>query len=54
MDIVRISSTGAGVNYFPEFVARELGFFADEGLDVKVEVLRKRPGRAARRRIRCC
>ena len=39
MDIVRISATGAGVNYFPEFVARELGFFADEGLDVTVEVL---------------
>jgi NitT/TauT family transport system substrate-binding protein len=44
MDIVRISSTGAGVNYYPEFVARELGFFADEGLDVKVEVLGNGPG----------
>jgi NitT/TauT family transport system substrate-binding protein len=44
MDVVRISSTGAGVNYYPEFVARELGFFADEGLDVKVEVLGNGPG----------
>ena len=39
MDIVRVSATGAGVNYFPEFIARELGFFADEGLEAKVEVL---------------
>jgi len=44
VDIVRISATGAGVNYFPEFVARELGFFADEGLDVTVEVLGNGPG----------
>lgn len=44
MEVVRISSTGAGVNYYPEFLARELGFFADEGLDVKVEVLGNGPG----------
>src|SRR5262249_14155280 len=44
MEVIRISSTGAGVNYYPEFVARELGFFADEGLDVKVEVLGNGPG----------
>jgi len=44
MDVVRISSTGAGVNYYPEFVARELGFFAGEGLDVRVEVLGNGPG----------
>ena len=44
MDIVRVSATGAGVNYFPEFIARELGFFADEGLEAKVEVLGNGPG----------
>jgi NitT/TauT family transport system substrate-binding protein len=44
MEVVRISSTGAGVNYYPEFVARERGFFADEGLDVTVEVLGNGPG----------
>jgi NitT/TauT family transport system substrate-binding protein len=44
MDAVRIASTGAGVNYYPEFVARELGFFADEGLDVAVDVFGNGPG----------
>jgi NitT/TauT family transport system substrate-binding protein len=44
VDIVRIASTGAGISYFPEFVARELGFYADEGLDVQVEVIGNGPG----------
>jgi NitT/TauT family transport system substrate-binding protein len=43
-DLVRISSTGAGVNYYPEFVARHLGFYAEEGLQVEVEVLGNGPG----------
>jgi NitT/TauT family transport system substrate-binding protein len=43
-DAVRISSTGSGVNYYPEFVARELGFFADEGLHVTVDVRGNGPG----------
>lgn len=43
-DVVRISSTGAGVNYYPEFVARHLGFYQDEGLRVDVEVLGNGPG----------
>jgi NitT/TauT family transport system substrate-binding protein len=44
LDFVRVSATGAGVNYYPEFLARELGFFADEGLRVEVEVLGNGPG----------
>ena len=44
MDAVRISSTGAGVNYYPEFVARELDFFADEELHVTVDVRCNGPG----------
>jgi NitT/TauT family transport system substrate-binding protein len=43
-DIVRIAATGAGISYFPEFVARELGFYADEGLYVQVEVIGNGPG----------
>lgn len=34
-DIVRVTATGAGVSYYPEFLARELGYFADEDLDVQ-------------------
>src|SRR6266536_2165483 len=43
-DTVRIAATGAGISYFPEFVARELGFYADEGLDVQVQVIGNGPG----------
>lgn len=43
-DLVRIASTGAGISYFPEFVARELGFYADENLDIQVEVIGNGPG----------
>ena len=42
--VVRISATGAGANYYPEFVARYLGFFAQEGLSIEVEVLGNGPG----------
>ena len=34
-DKLRITATGAGVSYYPEFIARELGFFEDEGLVVE-------------------
>lgn len=37
-DVFRVSATGAGVTYYPEFVARELGYFADENLDVVTDV----------------
>src|SRR5690349_23786184 len=43
-DIVRIAATGAGVSYYPEFVARELGFYADEGIEVQVQVIGNGPG----------
>lgn len=43
-DFVRIASTGAGISYFPEFVARDLGFYADEDLDVQVQVIGNGPG----------
>jgi len=36
-DGIRVSATGAGVNYSPEFLARELGYFEDEDLDVVTE-----------------
>ncbi|MBI4182487.1 MAG: ABC transporter substrate-binding protein [Proteobacteria bacterium] len=36
-DRLRISATGAGVSYYPEFLARELGYFADEDLEVVTE-----------------
>ena len=34
-DKLRVTATGAGVAYYPEFVARELGYFEDEGLVVE-------------------
>ena len=37
-DKVRIAATGAGVAYYPEFVARELGYFEAEDLDVETTV----------------
>ncbi|MDP6603414.1 MAG: ABC transporter substrate-binding protein [Rhodospirillales bacterium] len=36
-DRIRVAATGAGVNYYPEFLARELGYFEDEGLKVLTE-----------------
>lgn len=36
-DGIRVSATGSGVNYSPEFLARELGYFEDEDLDVVTE-----------------
>lgn len=38
MDAVRVAATGAGLGYYPSFVAAELGFFADENLEVHVDV----------------
>lgn len=37
MDLLRVSATAAGVSYYPEFVARELGYFRDEELEVVTE-----------------
>jgi NitT/TauT family transport system substrate-binding protein len=42
-DIVRISATGSGIPYYPEFVARALGFYEDLGLDVVVDVFGNGP-----------
>jgi NitT/TauT family transport system substrate-binding protein len=36
-ELVRISATAAGIAYYPEHVARVLGFFEEEGLDVRTE-----------------
>ncbi len=36
-DRIRVSATGAGVNYYPAFLARALGYFEDEDLDVVTE-----------------
>jgi NitT/TauT family transport system substrate-binding protein len=36
-DVLRVSATGAGISYYPEFLARELGYFADERLRVETE-----------------
>lgn len=33
-DAFLISATGLSINYMPEYLARELGYFADEGLEV--------------------
>jgi NitT/TauT family transport system substrate-binding protein len=35
---VRVAATGAGVAYYPAFVAQEFGYFADEGLEVETTV----------------
>lgn len=34
MDSFRISATGLSINYMPEYIAQEKGFFKDAGLDV--------------------
>jgi NitT/TauT family transport system substrate-binding protein len=44
LDTVRVAAAGAGTYYYPQFVARALGFFADEGLNVEVDVLGGGPG----------
>ncbi|WP_053362591.1 ABC transporter substrate-binding protein [Bacillus sp. FJAT-27251] len=38
MDRFHISATGHSVNYFPEYLARDLGYYADVDLDVTAEV----------------
>lgn len=38
MDKFHISSTGHAVNYFPEYLARELGYYDDVNLEVTVDV----------------
>lgn len=42
-DLVRISATGAGIPYYPEFVARALGFYEALNLDVVVDVFGNGP-----------
>lgn len=42
-DLVRISATGAGIPYYPEFVARALGIYEQLGLDVVVDVFGNGP-----------
>lgn len=37
-DFVRVADSGAGVYYAPQYLALELGFFADEGLQVETTV----------------
>lgn len=34
MDSFRISATGLSINYMPEYIAREKGFFQDAGIEV--------------------
>ena len=34
MEQFKISATGLSINYMPEYLARELGYFAEEGLEV--------------------
>ena len=36
-EALRVSATAAGISYYPEHVARVLGFFEDEGLVVTTE-----------------
>ena len=38
MDKFHISSTGLSMNYMPHYLARELGFFEEVGLDVTVSL----------------
>jgi NitT/TauT family transport system substrate-binding protein len=42
-DVVKISATGSGISYYPEFVARVLGFYEGQNLDVVVEVFGNGP-----------
>jgi NitT/TauT family transport system substrate-binding protein len=42
-DIVKISATGKGISYYPEFVARALGFYEGQNLDVVVDVFGNGP-----------
>ena len=37
-DLVRVADSGSGVYYAPQYLALELGFFAEEGLQVETEV----------------
>lgn len=37
-DLVRVADSGSGVYYAPQYLALELGFFAEEGLHVETEV----------------
>src|ERR1051325_11723484 len=39
---IRISYTSRGLAYFPAFIAAELGFFKDEGLDVELIQMRSK------------
>jgi NitT/TauT family transport system substrate-binding protein len=36
-DTIRLTSVHGGMSYVPEFLARELGYFEDEGLDVVIK-----------------
>ncbi len=38
MQKFKIAATGLSMNYMPEYVAKELGFFEEEGLDVETYV----------------
>ncbi|MDY3867736.1 MAG: ABC transporter substrate-binding protein [Pyramidobacter sp.] len=38
MDHFHVSATGLSINYLPEYVARELGFFKDVGIEVTSSV----------------
>jgi NitT/TauT family transport system substrate-binding protein len=42
-DVVKISATGSGISYYPEFVARALDFYEDQNLDVVVDVFGNGP-----------
>ena len=35
---IRVTASGAGISYFPEFLSRHLGFFEDQGLVLEVDV----------------
>jgi NitT/TauT family transport system substrate-binding protein len=36
-DVLRVTAPGSGVAYYPQFIAHEQGFFAEEGLAVQIE-----------------
>lgn len=38
MDIYKISATGVSINYLPEYIADELGFFEEVGIKVETDV----------------
>jgi NitT/TauT family transport system substrate-binding protein len=37
-DLVRVAHSGSGVYYAPDYLALEMGFFAEEGLQVEAEI----------------